>query len=513
MSGIAQLTREEAQILYSEVLKAGDPEALRRLCREDLYFLLRVGCRRNDMDHDWIYARCREVEANPDGRIDLWFREGYKSTIITFGLSIQDILKNPEVTIGIFSHTRPIAKAFLAQIKRELETNTFLQGLFDDVLYKEPCKESPLWSLDSGIVVKRKGNPKEATVEAWGLVDGQPTSKHYAVLNFDDVVTLESVTTPEQIAKTTNAWAVSLNLGVEGGRVRYIGTKYHLNDTYKEIIKRGAAIPRIHAATDDGTFAGKSVLFTQESFDKKCSDYGSYVASCQLLMNLLADNAMGFHPDWWMHYNELRNHERWNFYILVDPASKKKNTNDYTVMAVVGLGNDGNYYLVDGIRDRLNLTERTKALFSLHRKWRPRDTGYEEYGLQADIEHIEYVQEQEGYRFHIQPLGGQTAKVDRIRRLVPLFEQRRFYMPNRLLFISREGKAVDFVKVLREDEYETFPVCAHDDGLDCLSRIVDKDLNAVFPKVTQSIPLGVPIREEKYDPFRSLGNNRALAAI
>jgi len=42
---------------------------------------------------------------------------------------------------------------------------------------------------------------------------------------------------------------------------------------------------------------------------------------------------------------------------------------------------------------------------------------------------------------------------------------------------------------------------------------VDKDLNAVFPKVTQSIPLGVPIREEKYDPFRSLGNNRVLAAI
>ena len=33
-----------------------------------------------------------------------------------------------------------------------------------------------MWSLDGGLVVKRKSNPKEATVEAWGLVDSQPTS-------------------------------------------------------------------------------------------------------------------------------------------------------------------------------------------------------------------------------------------------------------------------------------------------------------------------------------------------
>jgi hypothetical protein len=36
------------------------------------------------------------------------------------------------------------------------------------VLWADPVKESPKWSEDEGIVVKRKGNPKEATVEAWG---------------------------------------------------------------------------------------------------------------------------------------------------------------------------------------------------------------------------------------------------------------------------------------------------------------------------------------------------------
>jgi hypothetical protein len=91
-------------------------------------------------------------------------------------------LNDPEITVGIFSHTRPIAKAFLRQIKREFETNEQLKALFPEILYANPAAESPKWSEDEGITVKRSSNPKEATVEAWGLVDGQPTSKHYRLL-------------------------------------------------------------------------------------------------------------------------------------------------------------------------------------------------------------------------------------------------------------------------------------------------------------------------------------------
>ena len=73
------------------------------------------------------------VQESPDGHLDLWAREHYKSTIITFGQTIQDILRDPEVTVGIFSHTRPIAKGFLRQIKRELESNQTLKDLFPDI--------------------------------------------------------------------------------------------------------------------------------------------------------------------------------------------------------------------------------------------------------------------------------------------------------------------------------------------------------------------------------------------
>ena len=471
-----KLTRTQANGLFADVLRSKDSAALRRLVLEDLYFLLVCGCRRRDLNTDFHFDRCKEISSAPDGSLDLWFREAGKSSIITFGLTIQDILNDPEVTIGIFSHTRPIAKSFLTVVAREFEINTFLQDLFPNILYKNPAKESPRWSLDGGIIVKRRGNPKEATVEAHGLVDGQPTSRHYQVLVYDDVCVPASVTSPEMIDKTTDAWGLSLNLGAERTlndgtvrpcRKRYIGTRYHHSDTYSKIIERGAAIPRIYYPTDLGKkdidVDGNPVLFSREYLLDKRKTQGVFTYGCQMLQDPTADKSAGFNIDWLRYYAILKKHERWNFYLMCDPASEKKKTSDYSVFVVIGMAEDGNYYLVDGVRDKMNLTERTAKLFELHRKWQPKNTGYEKYGMQSDIEHIEYMQEQEGYRFRVTPLGGAMPKNDRIRRLVPIFEQGRFYIPYKLLFVTQEKRAADFIRMFVDDEYVNFPVGSHDD--------------------------------------------------
>lgn len=495
------VSREESNRAYA---KARGPEDLRRLCTGDLFFLLTRVMNRADIDNDWLYARCREVEAAPDGYLDLWAREHYKSTLITVGKSIQDILRDPEETIGIFSHSRPIAKAFLRQIKREFEGNRLLQELFPHIRPPEKGKGGRTWSEDSGLIVRRATNPKEATVEAWGLVDGQPIGKHFNTLVYDDVVTPESVHTPEQIAKTTEAWQLSLNLGAHGGRRRIIGTRYHFNDTYAAILRQGSARPRIYPATADGRPEGEPVLLAREALAEKRRDMGPYVFGCQMLQDPKADGVMGFKRAW-LRYWEPKSLGHLNLYLIVDPAGAKKQSGDYTSMWVIGLGPDGNYYLADGLRGRLNLTERAEALFRLHKKYRPLAVGYERYGMQADIEHIRYLQEQFNYRFGITELGGPIPKADRIRRLIPVFEQGRMYLPARCPYPDAGGKTRDVVKEFVEEEYLAFPVAGHDDMLDCLARILDPELGARFPEQEDVYGLfghdGPPLAETAWSPF------------
>ncbi len=440
-----------------------------------MFFLLVYVFGRKDANTDWCYARCREVQASPNGYLDLWAREHYKSTIITYALTIQDILNDPEITIGIFSHTRPIAKAFMKQIKRELETNEHLKELFPEILYANPQRESSKWTEDEGIIVKRKSNPKEATIEAWGLVDGQPTSKHYSLMLYDDVVTRESVNTPEMIAKTTEAWELSDNLGAKGGVERYTGTRYHFNDSYKTIMARGV-IPRIYPATEDGTVEGEPVMFTREELAAKRRKQGPYTFGCQMLQNPIADSTQGFKLDWLRYCEAIKPakaRETMNIYMLIDAASAKKKTSDYTAMWVWGAGSDHNLYLLDLVRDRLNLTERARRAISLHKKWQPLRVGYERYGVMADIEHIQDVQDRENYRFDITELGGQQPKEDRIRRLVPMWESGRVYIPKQLHKTNYEGKSVDVIEQFVNEEFEAFPVGEHDDMLDAGSRIFD----------------------------------------
>lgn len=505
----------EADIFYAETLLKAKKEnqeraVLRYLATHDLWFLMTRVLGRSDMKEreeinpQWLFDRCFEVQVKPDGMLDLWAREHYKSTIITFGKTIQDILINPEETVGIFSHTRPIAKGFLGQIKREFEGNEVLKDLFKDVLWENPKRDAPSWSLDAGITVQRKTNPKEATIEAHGLVDGQPTSRHFSLLIYDDVVTRESVTTPEMIDKVTEAWALSLNLGAHGGKQRYIGTRYHFNDTYRTILERQSATPRIHAATKNGEPDGEPVFLRKEDLEKKRRDQGPYVFGCQMLQNPKADSSMGFEYDWLRFYDPriIFDFSEMNRYILVDPANEKSKKSDFTVMIVIGLADDGNFYVIDGVRDRLRLTERADLLFKLHKRWKPIGVAYEQYGMQSDIQHFEYIMQQKRYHFDLIKVGGNMNKNDRIRRLVPLFDNRRMFLPGVMEKRDYEGKLYDFTKLFVDNEYVAFPVCQHDDMLDCLSRICEPELNAFHPESDESMVAGdLSMAENDYDIF------------
>ena len=499
------------KLLYAWREICGDigHEAERGLARADRFYLLTQLLHRRDAFHPWLYERTREVEAEPDGCLDLWGRYHYKSTIITFAGTIQEIVKDPEITIAIFSHTKGIARAFLKQIMDELEGNDDLKTVFPDILFREPKKQSPSWSLDHGIVVRRESNPKEATVEAHGLVDGQPTSKHFALRLYDDVVVPESVSTPEQVLKTTAAWSLSDNLKSPGkngrSRSQHVGTRYSMADTYGHIIEKKILKPRIYATTDTGLISGKPVFLSQEMWQEILTCQLEETIAAQHLQNPAA-GAMSMFQVEWLRFLDIRPGTL-NVYIMCDPASSKKAGSDKTAMVVVGVDPQHNRWMLDGYHHKMSLSERWEALKALRKKWRSMrgvqmlKVGYERYGMTSDMEYFEERMRADGDSFEIielaYPREGGGAKKDRIQRLQPYFKRGQFYLPAAVkketkaqAELKRQGEGYRvFLPVARRDhqgnlyrltknfleEYTVYPFAVHDDFLDAMSRIQDME--------------------------------------
>lgn len=188
----------------------------------------------------------------------------------------------------------------------------------------------------------------------------------------------------------------------------------------------------------------------------------------------------------WIHYYDSQPIDRQNVYLLVDPANEKKKRSDYTSFWVIGTDLDKNTYVHYLCRDRMNLPERTRRVFELHRKYRPLRTGYESIGLKADVQHILSEQEHQKYRFPIVELasGQSMTKNDRIRRLIPEFEGRqggRIYLPRSLHLTDTAGRIIDMVQEFVEREFVSFPAALHDDMLDGLSWKTWPEMLITYP--------------------------------
>ena len=499
------------------------------LARADLYFLMRYVLSTKDYfapnlgleSPEWIFDRCREVQFDCDRVVDVWSRFHWKSNIKTFANVIRHILIDPNTTICILSHTRPQAKLFLSQVQREITSNKLLQMIsYDPILGKQIFPDNPKDlgrnSLDDGIIVTRHTNVREPTISAHGLVDSLPVGPHYKIRCYDDVVTKDSVATVDMLKKTNQAYELSLPLGMPNDQAWYTGTFYSHNDTWHHIVNRGAKL-RIHPcyeidwehseARANGTFLklnhhkDKPVLYEAahlaQLFKEMGADEGSATADMQMLCNPNAGIVYGFKRQWirTYHRHPTVEAEGKNTYILVDPANEKKRGSSYTVMWVIAAGADRRLYVVDGLRDRLSLTERADALFELHARWQPVEVRYERYGLQADIAHMEYLQEQRGYRFHIEPVKGNVRKDDRIERLVPMFEKGIIYLPAELEYRTLENEKIDLIDTFVREEYLPFPNAQYKDMLDAMSRIAEPEMPIMWPD-----NMGF-VRKREYDRY------------
>lgn len=290
-----------------------------------------------------------------------------------------------------------------------------------------------------------------------------------------------------------------LNVPKEG-KIVVIMQRLHDDDTTGHLMKKGRwELVKIPAITNTemtykprDTEYGFTGLLHEDRLPKEVLDelqesMGSYAFAGQYLQEPVPLGGGEFKSDFLNYYNtETLNTSTCNLYITVDPATSKKKTSDYTAMVVWALAPDQNYYIVDGVRERMNPTERIEKLFEVHRKWakktgKPPRVGYERYGMMSDTHYIQQKQTDESYRFPLVEIHSGMQKEERIRRLIPIAERGQMWLPNNLFYKNSKGLPENFINVIVEQEILLFPFATHDDFLDAMAMLMD--MNPIFPRL------------------------------
>jgi len=167
------------------------------------------------------------------------------------------------------------------------------------------------------------------------------------------------------------------------GRLALIMQRLHEQDPAGDLLKDGGYYLLKLPAENKGktiSYSRNNKTWTMES-NKLLSTRLSRTDLDELRLNLTEYNYVGqylqdpvplgggeFKEDWLQLYHQgaIKPTEM-NVVIIMDQAGgddmnrKKKKLSDWTVIVVIGLGADNNYYLLDMVRDRLNATDRVNT--------------------------------------------------------------------------------------------------------------------------------------------------------
>lgn len=455
------------------------------LILDDLFFIVYFVMSVKVANHPFVVRACLEVDEGPQtNTLDLWAREHFKSTILTMAKVIQSHCRQPDRCIAIFSHTRPIAKGFLRGIKQVYQTSSMLKECFPETFYQDPEKESPKWSEDDGLQLKgHSPSRREASLEAWGLIEGMPTSKHFDERIYDDVETGDLVGNPDIVKKLRAAYDLSQNLGTLNGTHRVVGTYYTHEGllTYLRDKEKPNGEPlytlRLKPGTVDGTEEGIPVLLSQERWDELRSG-DKYVFNCQQLLDPSPQGARKLESRYFTRIAPISIPNNLRRYILVDPAGDSKDGRG-DAWAIGCFAVDSNtdqigastIYLMDLVAQPMRHEQAIEEIVRMYlRNGVVQCIGVEKVGLSTVEGHIANALKAKGRIVSVENKSLYLLKPQNRNKVQRITSALSWPLYNNKLFIS---SSIDSQYIERLcTEADKFPYW-HDDVLDIFSYLYD----------------------------------------
>ena len=392
-------------------------------CRWDLFYLAKYILHYDLMEEEVHEDVCKYAEALYTAHPDSWVppedkvgtgledqfhngnpnlmlllpRGSFKSSVVTIGFALQNILHDPNIRILIDSETFSKSKAFLAEIKGHLETNEEYREVFKTIhgMYPDQGKKKDMIWSDSQLNLACRNKPRKEPTFSCAGIDVTKNGMHYDLIIFDDLHSENNVTNKEQIDKVKDHWRLSYSLLDPGRPQIIIGTRWHFDDLYQLILDEHREEFNIlvrRAIKEDGTawFPSRLPLPTLNSIKQK---QGSAHFSKQYQNEPLDDETATFkHRDFRRKkWSEVRDIPI-NWGIAIDP-SEKGEYSDYAAFVVGGMDYQRNLYIRHITRAKMTYSEIINESFKLYSEFLPRQMVIETVFQQKTIMH-EMVNEQ-----------------------------------------------------------------------------------------------------------------------
>ena len=441
--------------------------------------------------HKKELVKIANTEGDKIRRLWLWARGHFKTSIITEAHSIFLIINNPDIRILLVSNTLDIAKSMLRNIKTQFMANEAFREIFRE--YCPPSKDGKVefGTTEQFTACNRTRVLKEPTCMCAG-VGTNLTGLHFDYMKIDDLVTAKSVTNEEQIRASKEYYSSLRQLfdNPINPKEDVIGTTYHFNDLYQDILASEEFDKSIIPAKKDGEIVFYE-RFTDEGLNAILNDYtiGPWQFHAQYMLNPVNPKDAKFKKEWVVYYDDVP--KGLTEYICVDPASTQKKKSDYTVIERWGIDYEGYHYLLEGVRDKLNSFQRIDKLFEVVKNSKNlRWVKYEVLGgRHGDLDVINQRKRLEGIHFTVNETKATNAsKIDRIeQRLVGAYHSGIIKFPRSLSYRSLfDGKTHDFVQDLITELLQ-FPHTSHDDCLDCQSQMFEERLQLGTPPTKKDL--------------------------
>jgi hypothetical protein len=425
-------------------------------------------------------------------------RGSYKSTCLV-AACIRWILLDPNVRILYASETYSNAKKYLAQIRRQFESNNDLRQIFGD-LVGNPWREE-----EFTVAGRTDLSKKEGTVTAAGI-DVTKTGMHYDIIIVDDPVSRENTRTALTIEHVIDWYKLLLSIAEEGTIVIVNGTPYEDTDLYTYIQGVSVELQKKAAEGQPGktykTFIrsaidaeGKAVYVNPNftvGMDPELEhltlgilaslriELGPRRFSSQYLLDPVPREYALFKREQFklVPVHQIPPAEMMNIYMLTDTASSEDREDD-TVLAILGVDVLINAWILAMRLGQWKPAEVVQNIVSMYVRWNCKRVLMEKiatneiYGTMLGAWSVENQ-----IRINIVPVGGRTmeSKAMRIESLQGRFVSGKIFFSAGIdQELIRSENGICYGKIVEEFIRFAPNRKAKDDIPDCLSDMDKTD--------------------------------------